>query len=62
MNNLLSYYGLVDARINASEIDLPVIFELKLIFKLKLIFPFLLSFFMNSGFLKTLLVTKTAFE
>ena len=24
MNNLLSYYGLVDARISASEKDLPV--------------------------------------
>ena len=24
MNNLLSYYGLVDARVNASEKDLPV--------------------------------------
>ena len=25
MNNLLSYYGLVDARISASEKDLPVV-------------------------------------
>ena len=27
MNNLLSYYGLVDARISASEKDLPVPIE-----------------------------------
>ena len=35
MNNLLSYYGLVDARITASEKDLPVICKHKnLIYKL----------------------------
>ena len=27
MNNLLAYFGLVDARINASEKDLPVLFH-----------------------------------
>jgi hypothetical protein len=27
MNNLLSYFGLVDARISASDKDLPVLFE-----------------------------------
>ena len=30
MNNLLSYYGLVDTRISASEKDLPVLYYLKI--------------------------------
>ena len=37
MNNLLSYCGLVDARISASEKDLPVLSIISFEIKLKLI-------------------------
>ena len=34
MNNLLSFLGLVDARISASEKDLPVMFHAKFLVKM----------------------------
>ena len=33
MNNLLSYCGLVDARIRASNKDLPVIYKVQVLFR-----------------------------
>ena len=36
MNNLSSYFGLVDEKIRASDKDLPVIFNI-IIFKLKIV-------------------------
>ena len=47
MNNLLSYCGLVDARISASEKDLPVVSSLLNINNYSLVFVEIFNFYFD---------------